>query len=428
MGKLMTKILNLLKNPLFSGSFLMVGGNMFANVLNYFYQLFMGRNLGIVGYGELSSVFALFYIITIVPISASPSIVKFISTSKNHKEARLIYERINKFIWKIAIFFAILIFVLSPFLASFLHVDWSYVVLVAPVVFFSLVTISNQALMQGLLKFWGNVGPNLTASTTKLILGIVFVLIGMRVFGAVLGVLFGASLAYFYSYYLSKKFLKKIKPEGQFDFRKFLKYSLPVLVFSFSFTSFFTVDLILVKHFFSQTDAGIYATLSILGKIIYFAASPIASVMFPLVAGKHSRGEKYFRLLVVSLLVTTSVAFGIVSIYALFSKQIINIFSKSGSLISGDYLVWMGIFIALYTVCYFIMNFFLSIDKVKIVLVPFVLAIIQIFLIVVTHRSILEVIQISLTIMLVQFFILLIYLVYNRISYGRSTQAYAKAN
>ena len=35
-----------------------------------------------------------------------------------------------------------------------------------------------------------------------------------------------------------------------------------------AFTSFFTTDLILVKHFFPPFEAGIYAALSTLGKII----------------------------------------------------------------------------------------------------------------------------------------------------------------
>ena len=60
----MQKIKLLLKHPLFSGSILMVGGNMFANVINYIYQVVMSKNLGITGYGELSSVFAIFYIVT----------------------------------------------------------------------------------------------------------------------------------------------------------------------------------------------------------------------------------------------------------------------------------------------------------------------------------------------------------------------------
>src|SRR5258708_6167553 len=193
----MKKILN---HPLFSGSVLMVGGNMFANIINYVYQVVMGRNLGIVGYGELSSVFDIFYIVTIVPISASPSIIKFISSAKNHSEAAYIYNELNKLIFKLGLALAIIVFILSPLMADFLHIKLFEVLVISPVVFLSLITIINQSLLQGILKFWGNVGPNILSSTIKLILGIIFVAIGWYVFGAILGVLLGAALAYLYSW------------------------------------------------------------------------------------------------------------------------------------------------------------------------------------------------------------------------------------
>src|SRR5258708_8551140 len=412
----MKKILN---HPLFSGSVLMVGGNMFANIINYVYQVVMGRNLGIVGYGEFSSVFAIFYIVTIVPISASPSIIKFISSAKNHSEAAYVYDKLNHLIFKLGLGLAVIVFILSPFMANFLHIKLFEVLVIAPVVFLSLITIINQSLLQGILQFWGNVGPNVLSSAVKLILGIIFVAIGWHVFGAVLGVLFGSTLAYFYSWYLAKNFLKKVKPKGNFDFNKFLKFSFPVLIFSLAFTSYFTMDLILVKHFFSDIDDGIYATLSILGKIIYFAAAPIAGVMFPLVAGRHSRGEKYFQLLLISLLITIFVSLGIVAVYALFPGIIIQMFAKGNNLIPSADLVWLGLFICFYTVTFFMVNFFLSIYEVNVGLLPLIIAVLQIMLIWFYHSSLLLVIQISLVLMIILFVILFVYLVYNRLKYAK---------
>jgi len=409
----------LLYHPLFSGSLLMIGGNLIANFINYIYQVIMSKQLGIIGYGELSSVFAIFYIMTIIPSSASPSIVKFISSSKTHHEASLIYKRINSLILKVGLILSLSILILSPLLANFLRISLNEVALVAPVVLFSLLTIPNQALLQGLLHFWGNVGPNVIASASKLIFGLIFVIIGWRVFGAVFGVLFGSSIGYIYSLYLAKKFLNKYNPKGKFDFKIFLKYSIPVLIFSFAFTSFFTMDLILVKHFFSEIDAGIYATLSILGKIIFFAASPIANVMFPLVAGRHSKGQKYFKLLIMSLLITITISLGIVAAYSIFPNFIIGVFSKGKNIIPPQYLVWMGLFICFYTISFFMVNFFLSIDEVKIVFLPLAFAILQILLIWIFHTSLLLVIQISLSLMAVLFVILLSYLVYNRLKYEK---------
>ena len=63
----------------------MVGGSMLSNVVNYLYHLAMGRILGPVDYGILASLFSIFYIIGIVPLSSSVSIVKFVSTAKNKK-------------------------------------------------------------------------------------------------------------------------------------------------------------------------------------------------------------------------------------------------------------------------------------------------------------------------------------------------------
>jgi O-antigen/teichoic acid export membrane protein len=416
-------IQKIFKHPLFSGSILMIGGNMFANVINYLYQLIMSKNLGIEGFGELSSVFAIFYIVVIIPISASPSIVKFVSSAKSHNEAAFIYKSINRLIFRLGLGLAVVIFLISPLISSFLKVKVSEVLIIAPVVFLSLVTIVNQSLLQGVLKFWGNVGPNVISAFFKLIFGIIFVAMGWRVFGAVFGVLMGAALAYLYSLYLTKRFLINLKPKGHFDFGKFLKYSFPVLIFSFSFASYFTTDLILVKHFFPDFNAGIYATLSILGKIIYFAAAPIAGVMFPLVAGRHSRGERYFQLLLVSLLITIFVSLGIVAIYALFPNFIISMFAKGSNLIPAADLIWMGLFICFYTVSFFMMNFFLSIDQVKIVILPLIFAILQIILLWIFHSSLLQVIQISLALMIILFVFLFLYLVYNRLIYERGLQA-----
>src|SRR5258706_6052932 len=103
----MKKILN---HPLFSGSVLMVGGNMFANIINYIYQIyFAGRFLGPIGNGQLGSLFAILYIVTIVPISTSAAIVKFVSSAKNHNEVFLVYTKINKLILRVSLFLSILL-------------------------------------------------------------------------------------------------------------------------------------------------------------------------------------------------------------------------------------------------------------------------------------------------------------------------------
>lgn len=406
----------ILKHPLFSGSFLMIGGSMLVNVVNYVYHLTMGRILGPESYGVLASLFSILYITSIVPGSASLAIVKFISSAKDKRERTSIYNAIKSFILKLSLGAAAAIMVTSPFIASFLNVkDVFSVVLVAPILFFSLITLVNQSTLQGILNFYGVVGPNLISSIGKLLLGVLFVLVGFSVLGAMWGVLLGVVFAYILSVLLIRGNIGSDHKKG-FNLKPFFKYSLPVLIQAFAFTSIFTTDVILVKHFFSAYEAGIYAALSTLGKIIFFAASPVTGVMFPVIAGRVSRGERYLKILLISIGLTSLISLGILFIYFLFPTYAITILYGSQYLAAKEGLVWMGLFISFYSLSYVLTNFFLSAGNTKVVILPLSVAVVQIILIWFRHSSYLDVIMISLGLVAFLFLALGLLLGYNSLN------------
>ena len=270
----MNFVKKIINHPLFSGSAIMFVGNMGSNVINYLYHLVMGRLLGPVGYGILASLYSILYIVSIIPSSASVSIVKFISSAKDG-ELYSVYESIRKLIFKLAVVLSLLMLIISPFITRFLHIESIVlVVLVTPILFFSLITLVNQSTSQGLLKFSGFVMPGLISSLSKLLIGVGLILIGWSIFGAMFAIVIGAVFAYLYSFSYIKKIIKQTKVKT-IDLKPFFKYSGPVLLQSLAFTSIFTVDVILAKHFLDPFSAGIYAALSTLGKIIFFATSPI---------------------------------------------------------------------------------------------------------------------------------------------------------
>lgn len=398
----MKYIQRLLKHPLFAGSFLMVGGSMAVNILNYLYQILMGKVMTQSDYGILSSLFAVLYIMIIAPLSTSAAIVKFISSSDT-KDHAVIYSAVNKFIFKLAIVLSVIFLITTPFIAQFLHVnDLVSVALIAPIIFFSLVTLVNQASSQGVLNFFAVVGPNFMSAVGKLVFSLIFVLLGWSVAGAMGGVFMGVFLAYFLSVAMLNKSFKK-KVNKKYDLKPFLKYSFPVLLQSFAFTSFFTADIVLVKHFMSAHDAGLYAAISTLGKIIYFAAQPITAVMFPIVSKRKSIGEKYHHVFLMSLAMTSLVASSISILYKLFPTLIIGISYKKDYIVTHGELFWMGMFMTFYTISYLLVNFLLSLGKTKIVIFPVLAAFLQIFLIINFHTDLLQVIQVSLVTMLILF-------------------------
>ena len=389
----MKKFIN---NPLFSGSVVMVGGSLLVNVINYGYHLVMGRVMGPTDYGVLASIYSVLYMVSVVPISTSVSIVKFISSAESMEEKRVVYRELRKLIWRIAVIASVFMIIITPVLAKFLHIDDIFsVLLVAPILFMSLVTLVNQSAMQGLLKFMGMVGPNFVSAVIKFLVGFLLVMMGYSVGGAVMGVLVAVFLAYLLSERLAQDLKKNVKSAVRFELDKFIKFSIPVLVQALAFTSFFTIDVILVKHYFSSFDTGLYAALSTLGKIIYFAAQPVASVMFPVISGKKARGESFRHTFYMAFVLTFVISLGVVLIYYLFADLAIGILYGKHYLAVKAELVWMGVFVSLLTLNYLVVNFLLSIGRVKVVILPFVASLAQFVGIVVWHKSILGVIQVS---------------------------------
>lgn len=408
----MKKIKNLMNHPLFSGSAIMFAGNMGANVINYGYHLIMGRVLGPVEYGILSSLYSILYLVSIIPSSASISIVKFISSAKDD-QIYSVYSQIMKIIFKLSIVMSFIILISSTLIAKFLHIDNILsIILLSPILFLSLLTLVNQATSQGLIKFVGHIVPTLISSALKFLLGLIFVYIGWAVQGAMLAIAIGALISFVYSY----KFIKKHIPRTKLitvDLKPFIKYSGPVLLQSLAFTSIFTVDVMLVKHFLDPFSAGIYAALSTLGKIIFFATSAISTTMFPVVSKRISLKQEYKKIFLLSLLATFSIAFVITCFYWLFPNIAIGILYGKDYLSAKNELVLMGIFMLFYTQSHLIVNFFLSIGKIRIVIIPLLAALIQIVIIWFNHYSINQIVKVSLTVTVLMFICLSLYTIYN---------------
>jgi len=375
----------------------MIGGTFAINMINYLYHLVMGRLLGPSEYGVLASLFSILYIISVVPASASISIVKFISEANNLNEAAKIYKTIKRFVIKFALSSSILFLLASPFIARFLHIDnMVSVFIIAPIVFLSLISLLFQSTLQGRLIFWGVIGPNLTSSLFKFLLGISFVVLGFGVFGAMIGILFASTLAALYGYFLIRNLEVIEVKQLNFNLKPFFLYSLPVLLHSLAFTFIFTFDVILAKHYLSAQDAGIYAALSTLGRIIYFASGPVASVMFPIISGKKARQEEYRKIFYISLLVTSFISTTALVFYYLLPELSITLLYGKSYLPASDYLLKMGLYMSLYSYAYFFVNFMLSINKTKTVIFPVLGVLLQVLYIYINHNSISDIINASL--------------------------------
>ena len=407
-------VYKIITDPLLSGSAIMIVGSNSASALNYLYHLIVGRLLGPSLYGEFASLISVIGLLGIIPSAVGLVIVKQISSTRNEFETINLISWFKTKLFVLSLLCSIFILISSPLITSFLKIDKiSYLLLIGISFLFSLQAGFNRFILQGLLRFREFVITILLENTSKLLVGILFIIAGF----AVLGALFGFVIASFLGFYLTSYYLKTKDQSASYTpppLKPMFLLTIPILIQAVSTTSIYTIDVVLVKHFFPSHDAGIYASLSTLGKVIFFGAGPISTVMFPLVAKLSSRGENYRRVLIYSLVATLFFALGVCFFYWLTPEVAIYLLFGSLYLESSKLLILFGIFISLFTLSSLIINFGISLGKNKIVVFPLIFAIFQIILITFFHQTLLMVVLICIGVNALLLLTLLIYLSFEK--------------
>jgi O-antigen/teichoic acid export membrane protein len=368
--------------------------------------------LGPASYGELASILSLMGLIFTSFNFFGLVIVKFVSAA-DQKDLPSIFSWFTKKMLLFGSLVTFIILIATPLLSKFLSVKISIVALLVPIFVVGVAGFLYRSFLQGLLRFKEVVISTNADIISRLILGAIFICLGFGVFGTVMGLFLAALVGVL----ILRYFLKDIRvKDGISKFsegNKVFKYSLPIFISSVATTSFLTSDVILVKHFFSAHDAGIYASLSTLGKIIFYGTAPISAVMFPMISKRHAKGQEFKKIFFLSLILTSIISLGIIFIYWLLPTISVNILYGSKYLEGSRYLVWFGIFMTIYSLCSLFISYYLSQEKMRITIPLAVIAIIQILGIWFIHESIFSVIKVSIFTASLLLVFLLIYFAYD---------------
>ena len=379
-------------------SVIVMAGSMVANIGAYLYHLVMGRLLGPSGYGELSSLLSIFYIFT-VPLNVGTIVlVKFISSMKAHGElgqVRTLFVKVTKACLVGSIVFLPVIIFASPFISSFLHIQSTILfILVYSIFVISLVTVIATSALQGYQKFLWVSMFGAGSIILKLLVSIPAVRFG--VYGA-LCTMDGSSLVMYLLYFLPLRFIFQVKEASALTItpREAIRYAVPSLFIILGMTSLYSTDVILVRHFFPGYEAGLYASLAVLGKIIFYASSAIAVVIFPVLSERTAKGEKGTKLIFIALAGVTAVSIAITLLYVAFPQFIIRMFFGSSYIQAAPLLGLFGIFLMLYSMGNMLTMIFMALGKVKMWFIPVLCAFVQILGIIIYHSSLTSVILVN---------------------------------
>jgi len=158
-------------------------------------------------------------------------------------------------------------------------------------------------------------------------------------------------------------------------------------------------DILLVKHYFTSVDAGLYASLALIGRIVYFIAWMFVMLLLPTVIQLKKEGKSTLPILLKYVSYITAIATLIITSCFFFPQQIIHVLFGA-EYVSIASLLWKY---ALATGVFAISNIFayyyLSLDKYIPVVLSGLFGMMQVVFIIFYHDSLAQVVDVQILVM-----------------------------
>ncbi len=269
------------------GSIIMLLGSAVVSSVNFGYNIAMARLLGPASFGDASAVATLLMLASAVTLSFQMVCAKFVARNDSPAGKHSVYSRLMRKAWIVGIAIAALLIAGRGLITSLLTLrDPNLILLLALGIACYVPLGVKRGGMQGLCEFKPLTLNFVIEVLVKFGAALGLVLAGYGVLGAV-GALTASVVAAFF--FPGARFPRS-KEEAVVIPASF-REGIQAIVFFVGQVVINNIDILLVKYFFSAQDAGMYAAVALVGRVVYFAAWSIVSAMFPISAAVKKEDE-----------------------------------------------------------------------------------------------------------------------------------------
>ena len=345
-----------------SGGTLLLGSIMIVNAINFVFNAYLGRVLTFEEFGLVTLVNTFLYI-AVVLFSALYATV-------NHKVAYLLGKgpthasipfltQTNKHVLVISLGISVLWLIFIPFLDRFFQIN-NFLVpfLFTPIITLGALTATNKGFLQGIFNFKSVAIIIIAEAISKLLFAWMFVSAHLTAWVYVvipLSVLF-AFLLSMWMLAENKQTSEKSVPAIHFPRKFFVAF----IITGLSSTAFLTFDLLLAKHFLPPVEAGQYALLSLIGKMVYFFGTLPNALMITFVSNDEGSNRdsrfSFYKLFAIA----ATLSMGAFLIIGLFGSMLIPFLFGSKTEVILPYLTTYAAGIALFAISLIIVSYHLA--------------------------------------------------------------------
>jgi O-antigen/teichoic acid export membrane protein len=383
-----------------SGSAILLSGSGLTTAINLAYNIVVARFLGPKGFGHATVVYTILTLISAVTLSFQIISAKVVAQQGTEEGKAAAYRGFHRAAWGCGILVALILLVFQNAISNYLNLPTPVLVAILAVGAAFYVPLGcRRGFIQGTYGFRRLATNLVIEGACRLIGSLILILLGWGVEGVIAANAAAVAIAYL-----------AIQPKLAGSAANPLRFSHALRELTHAMTFFSgqvlinNCDIVLVKHFFTSSDAGVYAAVAMVGRVIFAFSSAVVNSMFPLVAGTREEERKDFKVIATSLLLVLGIGSVIALGLAVAPAWIWSDFFGSGFAITGRYglpylLALYAITTIVYSLSVVIITFEMSYKIANTSLVQLAFSAVVIAAICRFHSSLREVILVQLILM-----------------------------
>ncbi|HLW89434.1 MAG TPA: hypothetical protein VKR57_13145 [Terriglobales bacterium] len=286
-----------------AGSFVLLSASGLATAINFAYNIAVARFLGPTAFGHATAVYTLLILISAVTLSFQIVSAKVVAQQNSLEGKSAVYRGFHRSAWACGIAVALFLLLFQKAISDYLRLPSpTLVVLLAIGVAFYIPLGTRRGYIQGAYGFH-RLGTNLVLEGLVRLGGsLLLIKLGLGVPGVI-----AANAAAVAGAYLAAAPKLAAAVPHELHIPDAFREALQAIVFFAGQVLINNCDIVLVKHFFPSTEAGLYAAVALVGRVIFAFSSAVVNTMFPLVAGTRDEERKDHRILLTSLLLVLGI-------------------------------------------------------------------------------------------------------------------------
>jgi O-antigen/teichoic acid export membrane protein len=286
-----------------SGSIVLLSGSGLNTAINLAYNIAVARYLGPKGFGHATVIYTILVLLSAITLAIQLIATKIIAQQETPEAKSAVYRLFHRVSWVCGIVTALSLVAFQSGIADYLNLPASSLVsIIAIGAAFYVPLGARRGFVQGTCGF-RNLAANLvTEQAVRLIGSLALIGLGWGLYGVIAANSAAIAIAYY---------TVRVKLTGRgpvpIRFSNAAHETFQAAIFFAGQMIINNGGIVLVNHFFLAREAGYYAAVAMVGRVIFSFSQAVVNSTFPLVAGTTNEERRDLRVIATSLLLVLGV-------------------------------------------------------------------------------------------------------------------------